>query len=726
MIKKKIFFLVLLFGVITKIFSQSNLLPEKTVFTECYGKTISDSYSYLEQGSDTLSKTWFKQNSVNTREILDNISGRKEIVDKLLEIEKRRTFSASSLKIATDNQYFYLKKTDQDKTAKLYYKNSEKGQEILLFDPKEYKSGSNNTYSISYYKPSWDTKKVAISFSKNGEEISEIAFLNTETKTLLPEIITNCWPAELGGINWLTDNSGIIYLNIPIVDNKNANYILNTESVIYKLGDDPSNHKVIFSKKSNPEINIDPADFPEICEFNINDKYILGKLNGASSNLDYYYATIGEFENKKIQWKQLFKKEQGFTSPIIVNEDVYCLSSKNSPNYKIIKTKIANPDFDHAETIVDENKNETIDSYEIIKEGIVYSITKNGIEAKLYFVDSNKIIKPITLPIKAGTVIIRTKNKYSSDIWVHAGGWLNPLKRYRYDLLKNSYKEDQITPVTSYPEFDNFIVEEIEFPSHDGVMLPVSIIYKKALKKNKMNNVLIEGYGAYGESMSSGFDPISLSWVLNDGILVVSHVRGGGEKGEEWYKSGYKQTKPNTWKDLIATAEYLIKEKITNNKKIAIHSGSAGGILVGRAITERPDLFKVMLCDNGFLNPLRIDVAPNGPNNMKEFGDPKIKEEFNALYEMDAYHHIKKGIKYPACLITTGMNDARVAPWMSGKFVAKLRASTISNNPILFAVDYNTGHGLDSSNLQLYNDFADLFAFAFWQMGHPKFKLVKK
>jgi prolyl oligopeptidase len=170
----------------------------------------------------------------------------------------------------------------------------------------------------------------------------------------------------------------------------------------------------------------------------------------------------------------------------------------------------------------------------------------------------------------------------------------------------------------------------------------------------------------------------------------------------------------------------LIKEKITTNKKITAYSRSAGGIIVGRAVTERPDLFKVMLCENGDLNTSRIANAPNGPNNMKEFGNPSIESEFNALLEMDSYQHIKKGVAYPACLISVGMNDARVAPWISGKFVAKLQAFNSSKKPILFKVDYGSGHGIDNSNLQLYNDFADNFAFAFWQLGHPKFKLIKK
>jgi len=724
--KKTILVLTLIFGFINNVFCQDILLPERPISNEYFGRSISDSYTFLEDVNDTLSKPWFKQNSLKAREILNNISGRKDIVDKLIEIEKRKSFTVTNLKITANDYFFYLKKTDQDKRAKLFYKTSEKGQEILLFDPREYKKESGNEYSITYLKPSWDGKKVALSFSKNGEEISEIAFLNVDAKALLPEILPNCWPAELGGVNWLPDDSGIIYLNIPVTDKRSTNYIQNTESVIYKLGDKPSINKVIFSKENNLDVNIDHVDFPQICEYNLNDKYILGKLNGAAAYFDYYYAKIDELQENKINWKLLFKKEDGLSSPVIVNEDVYFLAAKNSPNYKIIKTNITNPDFVNPEIIVNEDKNEIIENFEILKDGLVYSTTKNGVQAQLYFVDNNKRHKTLNLPKKAGRIIIRSKNKYYSDLWIYTSGWLNPLKRYRYDVLKNSFKEDDISPSIIYPEFDDFIVEEIEIPSHDGFLIPVSLIYKKGLKKNKMNNVLIDGYGAYGESSSPSFQPIYLSWVLNDGVYVVSHVRGGGEKGNEWYTGGYKNTKPNTWKDLISTAEFLIKDKITSNKKIGIYGGSAGGILVGRAITERPDLFKVMICENGFLNTLRIDVAPNGPNNMKEFGNPSIREEFNAIYEMDAYHHIKKGISYPACLVTTGMNDARVAPWMSGKFVAKLRSSTTSDNPVLFAIDYNTGHGIDSSNLQLYNDYADAYAFAFWQLGHPKFKLLKQ
>jgi prolyl oligopeptidase len=707
------------------VLSQKSILMEKPYSETHFGKTVQDPYRYIENSKDTLVQKWFKDNNLTTNKILSQISGRQLILNQLLAIDKRDSFSITNLTYS-ENLCFYLKKTEADKVAKLYSKSLVNQEETLLFDPSNYKKTIGNNYIINYINPSWDNKTIALGLSKNGEEIGEIAFLDRTNKILLPEIINNAWPAELGGVNWMLDNSGIVYINIPVIDPNDKNYILNTESVIYKLGDKPEKHKLILSQQNNPELNINSSDFPIINKFDGKDNYVFVDLAGATNYTNYYYAKTEEFYNDKINWKPLFEKEDGLLNAIILGDNVYSLSSKDATNFKIIKTNMQNLDFKNAEVVVPESTTEVINDFVFTKDGLFYATTKNGVEAKLYFVSNDKSIKPIKLPIKAGTLVLETKNKYSSDLWVTISGWLNAKERFTYDVLRNEFKKDNSTPAVVYPEFKDFVVEEIEIPSHDGVMVPVSLIYKKELKKDKKNNVLLDGYGSYGFSKTPRFQPRFLSWVMNGGILVVSHVRGGGEKGEDWHKGGYKSTKSKTWKDFIATAEYLIKEKITTNKKIVIHGRSAGGILVGRAMTERPDLFKVMLCENGDLNSSRIKDVPNGPNSMKEFGNPDIEEEFKGLEEIDAYQHIQKGIAYPACLISVGMNDARVAPWMSGKFVAKLQASTTSKNPVLFKVDYDTGHGLDNSNLQLYKEFADLFAFAFWQLGHPDFKLIKK
>lgn len=685
---------------------------------------IMDNFQYLEDLQNDSVQDWFKKHNNQARYILDNISGRNEFVAKFIEFEKRKSFNVTLLTVTENNSFYYIKRSEKDTSDKLYLKKPNQ-EEILLFDSATYKKETGNIFTISYLKPSWDENKIAISFTKNGEEIAEIAFLDIKSKVLSPIIIPNCWPSELGGVNWLPDNSGIIYVNIPVINTKSPDYLLDTESVIYKIGDDSSKHVVIFSKKNNPDLNISRADFPVIKKINLKDNYILGALSGAAIYLDYYYADIKDLKDQKINWKLLYKKSDGLLDPVIVNDDLYCISSNEASNFKIIRTKISNLNFKKPEVLVRENPKETIDEFVVNSDGLYYTTKKNGVEAKLYFFNNQKI-KQIDLPIKAGDISLSSNNKYNNDFSIIISGWLNPKRRFSYKIQTNKFIEDNTSPSVQYPEFNNFNVEEIEIPSHDGVLVPVSIIYNKKMVYDRKNYIMMDGYGSYGISKSPRFQPIILTWVMNGGIYVIPHVRGGGEKGDSWHKDGLKKNKPNTWKDFIATAEYLITNNITTKDRIGILSGSAGAILVGRAMTERPDLFKVMICYDGYLNPLRIDKAPNGPNNMKELGDPGIKEELSLLAEIDSFNHLQKGINYPACLISVGMNDARVAPWMSAKFVAKLESVTASKNEILFAVNYDAGHGINNSNLQLFNDYADEFAFAFWQMGHPKFKLIQK
>jgi prolyl oligopeptidase len=209
---------------------------------------------------------------------------------------------------------------------------------------------------------------------------------------------------------------------------------------------------------------------------------------------------------------------------------------------------------------------------------------------------------------------------------------------------------------------------------------------------------------------------------MDGGIYAVAHVRGGGALGDTWRLAGYKTTKPNTWKDLIAVTEYLHTQSYSSPEKTAIMGGSAGGILIGRAMTDRPDLFKAALPLVGAMNNVRMELSPNGPTNTPEFGTVKDSVEFFALLEMDSYQHIKDGVQYPATLITAGMNDPRVIAWQPGKFAARLQAANASDNPILFLVDYKAGHGIGNTKTKNWEDMADYLSFAFWQTGHPGYQ----
>jgi len=301
-------------------------------------------------------------------------------------------------------------------------------------------------------------------------------------------------------------------------------------------------------------------------------------------------------------------------------------------------------------------------------------------------------------------------------------GWSNDYRRYRFDSVTNKFIKETLSSPAEYPEYHDLVVEELMIPSHDGVLVPLSIVYKKGMQKNSQTPAFLYGYGAYGKSITPFFSPGMLLWSDKGGVLAFAHVRGGGECGDTWHTEGMKTTKPNTWKDLISCAEYLEKNGYTGPGKIAINAASAGGILVGMALTERPDLFAAVIAQVGAMNPLRGEESPNGPVNVPEFGTVKNREECKALIAMDPYLHIRDHIAYPATLVTTGLNDPRVIAWQPAKFAARLQQANSSNKPILFFADDKAGHGMGNSKTKEFETLADVLSFGLWQTGQPEFQ----
>lgn len=697
------------------------MMSVKVVTNIYFGQSVDDPYRYIENIDNLELENWLKIETLEAREQLNKIPKRQYLINKQLEFESRFSFSINKLKITENDFYFYIKMKSNE-NGLLYYRKGFDGEEKLLYDSSLFKSDSKDKYTINYIQPSWDAGKIAVSLTKNGEEISEIIIIDVFKNEVLPDIITNCWPTTLGGINWLPDNSGFIYINLPIIDIKSQEFLLNTKSIVHKIGKNPLKKADIFSKENNSECVIRENDFPFVYIFNTKDQFIFGAVREASSFSDVYYAPTEDLKNGKIIWKPLFKKSEKIKRYVLQGTDIIFLTAKENSNYQIHKTSILQPNFEQPEILVKAKADEVIKDFELTKDGLYFSTNQNGVASKLYYFDGSKE-KEILLPIKSGSISLESKGKQFSELWITLSGWLSDDKRYLYSYVDNNFKDANLVPIVSFSEFKNFIVKEIEISSHDGVQVPLSLIYKKGTKKSKQNPVLFYGYGAYGSSMSPFFSPRVLTWVLEGGILAIPHVRGGREKGELWHQDGSKLTKPNTWKDLIACAEYMIDEKYTTNKLIAIWGISAGGILVGRAMTERPDLFGAVISSAGMMNTLRLEAGPNGANNTKEFGTIQQEDGFKALLEMDSYHHIKNGIDYPATLITAGINDPRVPVWQSAKFFTRLKVATSSKSPVLFAVDFEAGHGLDNSRLKQFEDLADVYSFAFCQLGHPNYQI---
>ena len=695
--------------------------PIKMVKETYFGKEVSDPYRYMEQISDSTFSKWMKAQAAYARNVLDSIPGRKGLLDKLWEFDKRDGARSYRLIITDNDRYFYMKITPEDETGKLFFRDGFEGKESLVFDPQNYKE-DNLSYSINSLRPSIDGSKIAIEVAANGTENSEILIFNVNDGKLYPEKIDKCWDAS---VSWLPDNERFLYTRLNSNDIYDTNRLLNSKTFLHTVGQSPENDIDIFSSQKYPNLGIKEEEMP-IVVYDKNNHFLFALPVTVDRRLKVFVASADDINQSTIPWKPLITEDDDVTNFTTDHGHVYLLTSKRAPNYKIIKIALEQPNLENAELVIPENNEATIEDFGMTKDGLYYTISENGVKQELYLLaNGEKTAQNLKLPTTAGRIDLSYKGLDYSDLWVSLSGWTADNIRYRYDSKLKTFSEESLFPIMGYPEFKDLIVEELMVPSHDGAQVPLSLIYDKNLKRDGNNPVMIFGYGSYGISLMPFFSPGYLLPTTKGAIFAIAHVRGGSELGDNWYKSGFKTTKPNTWKDLIACTEYLIDKKYTSSKKVAIYSASAGGILIGRAMTERPDLFAVAIPEVGSLNSLRSEFSPNGPINIPEFGTVKDSIGFFGLHEMDAYQHIVDGVNYPASLITAGINDPRVTYWEPAKFAARLQAANASDKPILFSVDFESGHGMGDSKTIYYESMADIASFFLWQTGHKEFQPKK-
>ncbi len=433
------------------------------------------------------------------------------------------------------------------------------------------------------------------------------------------------------------------------------------------------------------------------------------------------YSRLARTNN---EWKKIISFDDKVSAVNGNNNNLYFISLNNSRNGKLMMMDMNNPDIQNATLIVAEKDISLESGWGTLpqsKNFLILEYNKNGVKSFTDVLDmrTNTVSK---VPFQETTNILKVIpfNKGNDDVQIGRTGWTSPMN-YTYNNLDAPFEKEKLFSFqqnVSYPNINDVTVEEIEIPSHDGVMVPVSLIYKKGLNLDGKNMAYVNGYGSYGYSITANFSTKFLV-LANKGIVIaVAHVRGGGEKGENWHLAGQKQTKCNTWKDLNACAEYLIEKGFTSPKQLVCESASAGGILIGRAITERPDLWACAIPRVGFLTTIRDWVTPTGPINTPEFGTVRDVNEFFGLLEMDALLHVVDGTEYPAMLITTGWNDPRVISWQPAKFAAAVQKSNKSSKPILLYVDYTSGHFNSDDKFARYMQLAKSYAFAMEQCGY--------
>ncbi len=523
-------------------------------------------------------------------------------------------------------------------------------------------------------------------------------------------------------------NTEIVYNQEKGYDVHDPEQILNMPFKLHVIHTPVENDRVIVSSKNNPELNIQPQDIPMVFCFK-NSPFMILALLTVETQLTTYYAPRSELNSESIHWKPLTSIGDEVQNLFAHGDDVYFLTTKNNSRFKLIKTSFLSPDLENADAIIEGNEEWQLspDYLAETKDYFIFNITKNELITKTLQCEyATGTISEIKVPLE-GNITPFSLSKDDNEMVLRNWGWTTPVNHYSYNAETEAFSDGIFHMKFDYPNVENIVYEEVEIPSWDGTLVPLSIVYDKSkFKKDGSNVAFMKGYGSYGINAYVPHFSVNTFPLLNRGVvLAFAHVRGGGEKGNDWYLAGKKTTKPNTWKDFNACAEWMIENNYTSPDKFAISGGSAGGILIGRAITERPDLYKVAIPKVGALNSLREEFTPGGPVNIPEFGTITIEEEFNALIEMDAYHNIEKGGKYPAQLITTGFNDPRVTSYIPAKFAAKMQNENGSNNPVFLDVDYKSGHFGGSTIDEQFVQSAKEYAFLLWQCGDEEFQQIK-
>lgn len=689
--------------------------PKIEVLDTLWGNIYKDNYRWLEDMKDPKVVEWFKEQSQLTNSVMNTINGRDELIAEWRSLDALQP-PMYSLPSNGGGRYFFQKFNPGEVVSKVFFRETINAPDQLLFDPMTFIPGK--TLSVGSIMPSYDGKKLLIGYAEEGSEIVTLRVMDVDSKTFLPDII----PQSIGAGEWSFDNTSFFYSSLTTYDITDPDAFLNSKYKLHKLGTDIAADIDFFINESYTDLNMDAGVAPSVFLSRFQKDYVFAEESTVQREMKIYYAPIEQFNSGNIEWKTLCELDDALVINVQFFDDkVYAATYKDAKNYKLVATDLKNPDWDNAEIIAPERSN-TLRNFARCKDYILLGYS-DGVSSQLYkYNPKTKKTSEIKLPY-TGTIFFRRLDDVSNNYLVGITSWNKPFKLLMFNADTDKFLESPFPISFNYPKpYQDLIVEEVEVKGHDDVMIPLSIIYKKGIKKDGTNVCLMEGYGAYGYTFSPNFNTMTNALAVKGAVIAVAHVRGGGEKGEDWYRAGYKETKPNTWKDFISCAEYLIEKGFTNKEKLAGTGTSGGGVLITRAITERPDLFAAAVCNVGMGNPMRSEFYASGPSNIPEFGTVKDSLDTKALYEMDGMQHVKDGVKYPAVMCVAGWNDPRVVAWDPGKFLAAVQNATTSGKPTLMKINYDNGHFTEDKEVTWAN-FADQYAFMMWQCGHPDFQL---
>ena len=701
-------------------------LPAASVSDTYWGTSVADPYRFLENTQDSIVAGWMRDQANATTNILSKIPGRSALLARLTEVENSASGTASQIRPTAGDRWFYLKRDPQDNQFRLVWRQGLAGPEKVIFDPQPLSISAGSPHAIMDFSPSPDGRKIAYAVQVGGAEIGTLHVVDVDSGAILIEPVD---AIRYASVAWLDDSTGFFYSRLR------SNY--QERPATERFGDrarhfrrldglKDQNDRVVFSPSRAPELNLPDYASGYISQVRGTRMAAMVVAFGVDRRNALFLADLEDVVQGKARWRQVISQADRVVEIEFGGGWIYVRTDANAPRFKVMRIPLSNPTLAQGEVVLPASSS-VIVSLATAKDGL-YISKRDGVLGSVVRVphsppSSPVEIQPIELPVK-GTVGLSADSGHEGAL-LNLGSWTRATKPYQFNPRNGQVAQLQFAKTGTFDAPPGITSTEVMVPSHDGTMVPLSIIYRTDLKLNGNNPTILYGYGAYGTTESPFLSPSVYTWIERGGVYAFAHVRGGGLLGSDWHAAGKMMTKPNTWKDAIAAAQWLVQNQYTSPSRLGIYGGSAGGILVGRAITERPDLFAAAIPSVGVMDSVRMELEPNGVANIPEFGTTKREDQFKALLAMSSYHAIQDGQRYPATLLVHGVNDIRVRVSNSTKFASRLvqAQANLDPNPapVLLRLEYQAGHGQGSTREQSRERTIDIFSFLLWQFGEPGF-----
>jgi len=704
------------------------------VVTDYHGVRIADPYRALEDVDAPATRAWAESETAYTRAQLDRLPGLPALRRRVAVLDADRAAQIRDVQVSDTGAWFWLERAPGAGDFRLVTRDRADAPTRVLLDPAAWRRRTGRAHAIDNFTVSPDGRHVAAVVSQADAELGELRVFDAAGGADELPPVPGVW-GELPA-TWTPDSSAFFFSQSASARAAAARAAApaSTAGDAAPAPVEAFGHMQVFLRRlsGGPDVPVagagrefgPPVGDRDWVAVDTGDArhVVVSTVEGVSNDYRAWVADAAALAKDPAHaaWTPVFGLDAQVRGYAAAGHWLHVLSRRDAPRLRVLRYDLDRPSAPPVQLVAQQRG--VIEDMRASSDGLYYTVRTGATAELFHLAPGAKTAERTALPFH-GAVALRQGSPHVAGAVVQLEGWTRE-PQLLAARAGRGISLDLVPPRDSDVGAD-WVSEELTCRSHDGVEVPMSLIYKRGLKKDGSHPVLLDGYGGYGEAVTARFEPRLGALLERGGIFAEVDPRGGGAHGFEWYQAGVGAKKANTWKDMIACAQALVDRGYTTPAKLAIQGTSMGGVAVGRAVTERPDLFGAAIVRVGITDAIRfIEATPNGPNHEAEMGSLSTEAGVRQLLAMSTYHQVRDGEKYPAMLFTAGLNDNRVAPWITFKTFSRFQAASASRRPVLLRVEAAGGHGVTQDAAQRNAELADRIAFLLWQAGDPAFQPV--